>query len=524
MWIDVPSAEGVEVFFFQGETLRESVQRYNLFSGGGAMPPLWGLGIKYRVKGDFNQDEVLKMASYFRDHQIPCDVLGLEPGWHTKAYSCSYVWSDKFPRSQEMIDGLKEKNFRVNLWEHAYVNPAAPFYKDLEKMSGSFLVWNGLVPDFVNPKAAAVFADYHEKNLVDKGIASFKLDECDNSNIMDAKSTWGFPDMTMFPSGIDGEQMHQLFGSLYARTLFNIYKKKNQRTYFDYRSSNVFTSSLPAVLYSDIYGHDDYISMISTASFGGLLWSPELRDARSETDFIRRMQTMLIAPQSVVNAWYLKNVPWFQLNREQNNAGVKHPNADKLEELVRNLFRERMSLIPYIYAAFADYYEKGLPPFRPLVMDYPKDKRVRSIANQFMMGQNIMAAPTTKDSTSRIVYFPEGTWYDYNSLKQYAGGKAYQIEIPMDKLPLFVKTGSIVPVATPLNFVDEHTVFEITCKVFGNVSSPFTLYEDDGVTYNFQQGDFNKVILSVANGKGSIERKGNFKGNRYNIKGWDFIK
>ncbi|NWJ49777.1 MAG: glycoside hydrolase family 31 protein [Bacteroidetes bacterium] len=524
MWIDVPSAEGVEVFFFLGETLRESVQRYNLFSGGGAMPPLWGLGVKYRVKGDFNQDEVLKMGSYFREHQIPCDVLGLEPGWHTKAYSCSYVWSDKFPRSQEMIEGLKGMNFKVNLWEHAYVNPAAPFYKDLEKMAGSFLVWNGLVPDFVNPKAAAIFADYHEKNLVDKGIASFKLDECDNSNIMDAKSTWGFPDMTTFPSGIDGEQMHQLFGSLYARTLAHIYKKKNQRTYFDYRSSNVFTSSLPAVLYSDIYGHNDYISMISTASFGGLLWSPELRDAASELDFIRRMQTMLMAPQAVVNSWYLKNVPWFQLNRELNNADVKHVNADKLEELVRNLFRERMSLIPYIYSAFADYYDKGLPPFRPLIMDNPKDKRVRSIANQFMIGQSMMAAPTTKDSTTRVVYFPEGNWYDYNSLKQYIGGKSYMIEIPMDKLPLFVKEGSIVPVATPLNFVDEHSVFEITCKVFGNGSTPFTLFEDDGVTYDFQQGGFNKVVLSVANGKGIVERKGSFKGIRYNIKDWNFIK
>ena len=524
MWIDVPSAEGVEVFFFLGGTLRESVQRYNLFSGGGAVPPLWGLGIKYRVKGDFDQDGVLKMASYFRDHQIPCDVLGLEPGWHTKAYSCSYVWSDKFPRSKEMIDGLKGMNFRVNLWEHAYVNPAAPFYKDLEKMSGSFLVWNGLVPDFVNPKAAAIFADYHEKNLVDKGISSFKLDECDNSNIMDAKSTWGFPDMTTFPSGIDGEQMHQLFGSLYANTLANIYKKKNQRTYFDYRCSNVFNSSLPAVLYSDIYGHNDYISMISTASFGGLLWSPELRDAKSETDFIRRMQTILIAPQAVVNAWYLKNVPWFQLNRELNNADVKHENADQLEKIVRVLFRERMSLIPYIYSAFVDYHDNGTPPFRPLIMDYPNDKKVRSIADQFMIGQNIMATPTTMDSTSRTVYFPEGTWYDYNTLKQYEGGKSYMIEIPMDKLPLFVKEGSIVPVATPLNFVDDHSVFEITCKVFGKTPAPFVLFEDDGVTYNFQKGAFNKVVLRVDKGKAVVERIGNYKGIRYNIKSWDFVK
>ena len=524
MWIDIPSAKGVEVFFFTGNTLRESVQRYNLFSGGGAMPPLWGLGIKYRVKGDFKQEAVLKMGAYFRDHQIPCDVLGLEPGWHTKAYSCSYVWSDKFPRPESMIDKLKSENFRLNLWEHAYVNPAAPFYDSLKQMSGSFLVWNGLVPDFVNPKAAAVFAGYHKKNLVDKGIASFKLDECDNSNIVDAKATWGFPDMTQFPSGIDGEQMHQLFGSLYANTMVDIYKKKNQRTYFDYRSSNVFNSSLPAVLYSDIYGHKDYISMISTASFGGLLWSPELRDSKSEIDFIRRMQTMLIAPQAVVDSWFLKNVPWFQLNRELNNADVKHAHADELEKLVRVLFRERMSLIPYLYSAFSDYYNQGIPPFRPLIMDYPNDKLVRTIDNQFMIGPSIMATPTTMDSSSRTVYFPKGTWYDYNTRKKYPGEKSYLIEIATDKLPLFVKEGSIVPVAVPLNFVDDKAVFDITCKVFGNSAAPFTLFEDDGITYNFQKGLYNTMILRVKDGKGSVERKGNFKGNRYKITGWEFFR
>ncbi|WP_431209647.1 TIM-barrel domain-containing protein [Puia sp. P3] len=308
------------------------MQRYNLFSGGGVLPPYWGLGIKYRVKGDFDEAGVLRMANYFRNSHIPCDVLGLEPGWHSRSYSCSYVWSEKFPRPQEMIDSLWKMHLRLNLWEHAYVNPAAPFYKDLERMSGDFLVWRGLVPDFADPRAAAVFADYHRKNLVDKGIASFKLDECDNSNIVDGKATWGFPDMTRFPSGIDGEQMHQLFGSLYANTLADVYRRKNQRTYFDYRASNLFNSSLPAVLYSDIYGHDDYISMISTASFGGLLWSPELRDSKNETDFIRRLQTMLLAPQSVVDAWFLKNAPWFQLNRSLNNQDVKHERADELEK------------------------------------------------------------------------------------------------------------------------------------------------------------------------------------------------
>ncbi len=524
VWVDVPNAKGAEVFLFLGPTLKTSVQRYNLFSGGGALPPLWGLGIKYRVKGDFDQQGVMKMANYFRANKIPCDVFGLEPGWHSNSYSCSYVWSDKFPRPQQMIDSLWNMNLRLNLWEHAYVNPHAPFYSDLKSFSGDFLVWRGLVPDFADPKAVKIFADYHEKNLVNKGISSFKLDECDNSNIVDGKATWGFPDMTHFPSGIDGEQMHQLFGSLYANALFDIYKKKNQRTYFDYRASNVFNSSLPAVLYSDIYGHNDYISMISTASFGGLLWSPELRDSKSEMDFIRRLQTILIAPQSVVDAWFLKNTPWFQLNRKLNNEDVKNENADKLETLVRQLFRERMSLIPYLYAAFADYNSQGIPPFRPLIMDYPSDKKVRPIANQFMIGPSLMAAPTTMDSSSRTVYFPAGNWYDYYTHKVYQGGQYYVLDIPTDRLPLFVKEGSIIPVAVPVDYIDSNTVFNITCKVFGNDPAAFTLFEDDGLTFDFEKGKANTIELSINKGKGISNRKGSYKGRRYNIKGWEYIK
>ena len=524
VWIDIPNARGVELFIFTGPTLRHAVQRYNLFSGGGALPPLWGLGIKYRVKGDFDQPSVMQMARYFREAQIPCDVLGLEPGWHSNSYSCSYVWSQKFPQPQQLIDSLKQLQFRLNLWEHAYVNPHAPFYSQLKERAGNFLVWRGLVPDFADPAAAQIFADYHEKTFVDNGIASFKLDECDNSNIIDGKATWGFPDMTRFPSGIDGEQMHQVFGVLYAQTLYQIYKKKNQRTYFDYRASGVFTSSLPAVLYSDIYGHQDYINMIATSSFGGLLWSPELRDSKSELDFVRRLQTILLAPQSVVDAWFLKNTPWFQLNRELNNKDIRFERSAELETLVRSLFEERMKLIPYLYSSFADYHFEGTPPFRALVMDYPDDTEVRRIANQFMIGPSLMAAPTTADSSTRTVYFPEGVWYDYYTHKTYQGGKRYQIEQPRETLPLFVKSGSIIPLAQPVQQVDANTRFRLTCRVFGKDAVPFRLMEDDGLSFDFEKGNFNQVWLRVKNGKGRSERIGSFENKRYEIIKWEFIQ
>ncbi len=95
--VDIPRAEGVDVYVFAGPSMLLAVQRYNLFAGGGALPPRWGLGFWYRVQSDFTQNEVKKMGQYFRDNKIPCDVLGLEPHWQSHAYSCSYVWSDHFP-------------------------------------------------------------------------------------------------------------------------------------------------------------------------------------------------------------------------------------------------------------------------------------------------------------------------------------------------------------------------------------------------------------------------------------------
>ena len=284
VFIDVPGAKGIEVFIITGPELLDVVKRYNLLSGGGCLPPMWGLGFKYRVKGDATQDSVMRFANYFRNNNIPCDVLGLEPGWQTATYSCSYIWNkERFPQHKEMLTRLQEKGYKVNLWEHAYVHPTSPIRKELEPYSGDFLVWNGLVPDFIKPEAHKIFTGYH-RTLIDEGISGFKLDECDNSNISFASATWCFPDLTQFPSGIDGEKMHQIFGSLYVNAMDSIYRAKNTRAYQDYRSSGMFMSPRSAVLYSDTYDPKEYIQALCNSAFGGLLWCPEVREAHSAED------------------------------------------------------------------------------------------------------------------------------------------------------------------------------------------------------------------------------------------------
>jgi alpha-D-xyloside xylohydrolase len=523
--VDVPNTKGLEVFVFLGPDMKNVVQRYNLFSGGGAMPALWGLGVKYRVKGDSRQEDVYRTSRYFRDNDIPCDVLGLEPQWQTTAYSCSYIWNNQtFPEPQKLIDSMKTMNFRLNLWEHAFVNPASPIYSDLKEKSGDYLVWNGLVPDFVDPHVKEIFSNYHENNFVKQGISGFKLDECDNSDLTRGGSVWSFPEMSQFPSGIDGEQMHQIYGVLYARTMNEIYKRNNQRTYLDYRASSAFASSIPASLYSDTYDHTEYIRMISNSGFTGLLWSPELRESNSETELIRRIQTTVLSAQTLINSWYLQHPPWLQYDKEKNNASIFLENSKELEALVKIQLNFRMSLIPYLYTAFAKYHYEGIPPFRALVLDYPHDVNVQNIFDEYMIGDGILAAPLTGESDTREVYLPEGGWYNFNTNEKYEGGKTYTVRISLSQVPIFVKEGTLLPLAKPVESVIAGQPFDITCKVYGNLPADASLFEDDGTTYNFEKGNFNWLKLKWNDKKGKVERIGDFKGRLYKIESWELVR
>lgn len=519
--VDIPGAKGGDVFIFNGPTLKNALQRYNLFAGGGCMPAMWGLGVQYRMKADSKQDDVYKMAGYFRDNHIPVDVFGLEPKWQTAAYSCSYVWNpEHFPAPQELIDRMKAEGIKINLWEHAYTSPASPIYNALASASGDYKVWNGLVPDFAGDVAPKIFADYHKQTFVDKGIASFKMDECDNSNLATGDAVWCFPELSQFPSGIDGEQMHQQFGMLYFRTMYSNYKKANKRSYFNIRSFNGFASSYPASLYSDTYVHKEYIRMISNAGFSGLLWSPEVRESANLAELYRRAQTAILSSQTVFNSWYLKSPPWLQINIDKNNHGELLPNAKEVESKIRTLLNFRMSFIPYLYSAFAKYNREGVPPFRALVVDYPGDAHTYDVWDEYMIGDNVLAAPLADSAASRKVYLPKGDWYDYNTNKVYAGGQSYTIETGFDQVPIFIKEGTILPMAKPVEHVEPDTKFDITCYVYGASPAQTELFEDDGVTFNFEKGGYGVLRLDWQNGKGKVARKGNYKNQRYLIHKW----
>lgn len=198
-------------------------------------------------------------------------------------------------------------------------------------------------------------------------------------------------------------------------------------------------------------------------------------------------------------------------------------NAKAVESDIRKLLNFRMSLIPYLYSAFANYHFKGVPPFRALVMDYPEDKNTFNLSDEYMIGEGILAAPLTEKMADRKVYLPTGIWYDFNTNQKYEGGKEYTIKPSLSQLPIFIKEGTILPLAEPVEHVSPGTKFEVTCYVYGNNNAAATLFEDDGTTFDYEKGNYNTANLLWNNGKGKVKRIGKYKNIRYIIKKWKVI-
>ncbi len=513
--IEVPEAEGVDVYVFGGPTMRAAVQRYNLFSGGGPLPPRWGLGMWYRVKGDYNQEATLALASEFRSRRIPCDVIGLEPGWQTHAYSCTYVWSKSFPDPAVMARKLASQSYRLNLWEHAFTHPDSPIHDALVPHSGDFEVWGGLVPDFLQPPARKIFADFHEKEHVSIGVAGYKLDECDNS---DFTGNWSWPEIAAFPSGADGEQMHCLYGQRYQDTIQSVFEKRRQRTYGLARSSGALAAPYPYAIYSDLYDHREFIRGIVNMGFSGILWTPELRNAADPTDLLRRLQSVALSPLALINAWYIKNPPWKQVERDANNADRFAPDWESIEAKCRSVMQLRMRLIPYLHAAFVRYHRTGMPPFRALVMDYPDDPATWTIDDQYVIGESLLAAPMTGSQESRAVYLPAGDWHDFWSGVRHTGKRTIEARPPVEQIPLFVRSGALLPLAEPTLHTDDPASWRVTVQVYGDRPAPAVLYEDDGSA----MPALTEVTLTWE-GAGSVKRAGEGAGPRYQVIGWKVV-
>jgi alpha-D-xyloside xylohydrolase len=313
--------------------------------------------------------------------------------------------------------------------------------------------------------------------------------------------------------------MHSFFGLRYQDTIQSIYDRRKIRTLGLVRSSHALASPYPYVLYSDLYDHRQFIRAVANAGFSGLLWCPEVRDAKDSEDLIRRLQTVIFSPLAMVNAWYIKNPPWKQVDRETNNADRFQAGWETLEAHCRTLIETRMRLVPYLYSAFVRYRLEGVPPFRALVVDYPHDPQVWTVDDEYLAGDSLLVAPVVAGQERRSVYLPTGKWFDYWTGKAFEGGKTMELTVPLETIPVFVKEGTLLPLAEATLHTSDPNNYKLTVRGYGTGDLACVLHEDDGSP----DATFTSVTLRwpATSSAGTLERSGRRREPAYTVDHWE---
>lgn len=519
---------GVEVYVFTGPSPLEAVRRFNLFQGGGVLPPRWGLGFTQRVHRLYTADSVKAEVLAFRDKGYPLDFIGLEPGWQSRSYPGTFEWDkSRFPEPRKFVSDLQAMGVRVNLWINPYVSTQASFYDAIKPYTGSHTVWVGAAPDFLIPEARKIFFDQLEKSQVDIGVSGYKIDEVDGYDF------YLWPDVATFPSGLSAEQMRQTYGVLAMRYSADLYRKRNQRTFGLVRASNAGAVSFPYVIYNDYYNHEDFITALINSGYAGVLWTPEVRASKTGEEWLRRFQTVVFSPMAMINAWASGTKPW------------SYP---EVAEQVKEMALLRMQMLPYWYSEFAKYHFDGTPPFRGMNLEggfvqqvtaEPRtnvsleenpyaEATAKEIKDQYMAGEYLLVAPLFAGQNSRKVILPKGNWYDFYTGTLVGNGSVITVEPGLNKIPVFVKDGGIIPMMPPhLQAPKIGEKVDIEIRHYGEIPGKYMLYDDDGETFNHEKGayTFRSVTVAQSNGqwRGSISPPEKNKPNTIGKVTWKFM-
>jgi alpha-D-xyloside xylohydrolase len=159
--------------------------------------------------------------------------------------------------------------------------------------------------------------------------------------------------------------------------------------------------------------------------------------------------------------------------------------------------RLRYRMLPYVYSLAGSVTQDGGTMLRPLVMDFPADATAREVSDQFMFGPELLVSPVTSyQATMRSVYLPAGTWYDFWTGTSVSGGTSVMASTPLDSIPVHVRAGSILPLGPELQYTGEKPADPTTLMVYAGANGSFTLYEDDGQSYNYEKGELSRIPIT----------------------------
>lgn len=545
----------VDYYFMYGEDLDGSVALMRDLTGHVPMFPLWTYGFWQSKERYKSQNEIVGVVKKYRELGVPLD--GIIQDWQywgsNYLWNAMDFLNPEFPDPRKMIDDIHNMSAHIIISVWASFGPQTKQYREMDPqgMLLDFQTWpqsglekwppdmdypSGVKPyDPFNPEARKIYWKYLEKGLFSLGIdgwwmdstepdhLSFKPTDLDNKTYLGSfrKVRNAYPLMA-----VGGVAEHQLATNsqkrvfILTRSAFAGQQRYGANTWSGDVNSNwqSLRNQIPAGLNFSLcaipYWNSDIGGFFASSYNRG--WSDGTKNPSFQELYVRWAQFGAFTPMMRSHG---ADVP-----REIYNFGKKgEPIYDAIEKAI-NL---RYSLLPYIYSTAWDVTHNQSTFMRALVMDFPQDNKVADLNSEYMFGRSILVAPIVKaqyttESTRRTnsgdgaganatnqdnsgsvdfnqqksetIYLPEGTrWFDFWTNQQYNGGQEITIATTIDMIPLFIKSGSIIPFGPKVQYAEEKRWDNLEICIYPGADGKFVLYEDENDNYNYQKGEYSTI-------------------------------
>lgn len=485
-----------DFFLMMGKDMPAILNEYTLVTGRTYVLPKWAYGLCFGPNMREEQFDILNDAVRFRQFDVPCDVFWLEPQWMEKRYDFStkkkwnydrfspepYWLQDQYPKTMHnrlFIGKLRSMGFHLGLWLCEEYDLSIQEEDIIAERTGGKLSGQEHWMD-------------HLTVFMDQGVEGFKLDP---ARTIDNHTNWEYY------NGRTDKEMHNLNQVLLPKQMRELGRKYNgKRTWHHYCGGWSGTQRWTASTSGDNGGGKTALyDQLNLGMSGFLNTSCDVMSVPRELE-MQGLHFGLFLPWVQINSWFSMMHPFYYAKEEQ--------------DIYRFYVKLRYSLAPYIYSMALEAAQNGMPIVRSMPLCFPEDRNCDDMTYQYMFGDNFCVGIFTNE-----IYLPKGTWTDaWSGEKIVSKGETFTREYPSDRAGLlFIREGAIIPTQPDVEYLGARPFDRVILKVYPHGDSAYTMLDDDGESYEYENGGIASTLFESHERDGGVEVvvnpvQGSFKG------------
>ncbi|MBR1569237.1 MAG: glycoside hydrolase family 31 protein [Bacteroidales bacterium] len=529
-----------DYYFIAGDNYDKVIGGYRTLTGKAPVMPKWVLGFWQSRERYSTQDELVETLAEMRRRHIPVDNIVQDwQYWADDQWGSHEFEPSRYPDPEKMLDDVHSMNarFMISVWPKFYTN--TEHYKELKAAGYAFTHaeeaglkdWLGHEQTFYDAYAEGgrkMFWRQIDETLYsrfNKKIDAWWMDASE-PNLRDCLPMdylkWLTTPTALGPS----TEYLNAYSIVNADAIYNGQRSvdPDKRVFLLTRSGFIGEQRYSTATWSGDIGTswtDMRMQMAAGLNFsmsGIPFWGMDIGGFSVMSKFYS--PAAADEWQELQTRWHQFGtfVPLFRTHGQWPRRELWYiaPEGSEAYQSILWYMRLRYRLMPYLYSLAGAVYNDDYTLMRGLPMDFPADRNVRDLSDQWMFGPALMPCPVSEyKARSRSVYFPEGVWYDFYTGASVRGGQTLTVPAPYSRMPLFVRGGSILPIGPDMEWSDQKPADNLLLVVYAGADADFTLYEDDGLTYAYEKGACSSIGLHWDDASRTLtvgERQGSFPG------------